>query len=248
MLLLTILEGIQEQLCKDGWSELLCSLDARAPNTSILHLDFRCSSPNSTTNQPPSLTVDAVSVDIRGPFTHGNQDLIGQVDRAIWKYFSVKIEAKEAQSQLIYQTALAGGYLHLLGSAVALFPQFRMSVGGMLVDIEPTDYHLDLHLRHLLVFRLGVLVTDIMKSVRLDSSSSTQRMSSSMPYAAAAILQFEVEHARGGRGLKTGAFAENVIDVSNIPHPLSNPMLTPFSISHCQKAPYWTGFRPLTVN
>jgi hypothetical protein len=236
--ILTLPKGIDEQLHDEGWTGPLHALDTPLLNTTVFYVDFRRSSPTTKLDRYPRV-VRATLKNVY-PFTHQNPSLVDQFDKLILSQFSVKLEAKEAASHLISFAALAGGYLRMLSTTVALGAQVRMSLDGIPLENELVGSDVDIHLRRFLFYRLGDLITAIMAPVRLDASSNTQTSSSSMPHAAAAILEFEVEHAKSG--LRQGAFSEHVTNVvSKLPFLYESPTLNSCRISLCQKAHSWTG-------
>ena len=155
---------------------------------------------------------------IQGTWRHRDHSLVFPFDNLMSQYFSVSLEPNEAQSELIFRAALTGGYLRVLSSTTSVTSGAWTSMDDTSVEVGVFNDQLNRDLRYLFILRLGDLIPPIMTAVRSgDFQSNVQAGSSDTVHAAAAVLHYEIQHAKSG--LRTGIFSEALVNVSKNPIP-----------------------------
>ncbi|KAH7385004.1 hypothetical protein BKA64DRAFT_681942 [Cadophora sp. MPI-SDFR-AT-0126] len=140
-------------------------------------------------------------IDINGTFDARS------FDKVVQDACTISLEGKEETSKTISHAILAGGYIHLLSSAISaeVLERFVTTVGGMVYANEPRRYYLETYIRYLAFCRLCELLYGCLNAIRFEDPSGQYQRDTLEAYAAAVILRYEVAYFK--RSLRYGALS-----------------------------------------
>lgn len=136
-----------------------------------------------------------LSLEYRGAFSSSNTLLVDSLDKEVLKNFSVDLRAKEGDSKLIPNAALALGYLNILcsSSKSTIAAEATTVYNGVNEHVDSLASFLEKRFRLLLFRRLAKLLEGVMVEVRAESPQEIALDDNLNIPAAAAILHYGVE-------------------------------------------------------
>jgi len=189
--------AILEQLFKNAPIGSLNSLDATGGDSNTLSLHIT-----------PSIgPVVEFSQLISGTYNTHNEVVMDGLD-GLGRKFSADLKAKDGDSQLVSTSALAGGFMYLLCSAVRVTEAANTSRDGWEVENEYTAYNIAAHFKYILICRLQELVGQILNTLRFEDPGLELPYHRSDAYAAGVILRCEVDYFKNS--IKNGHLRNHV--------------------------------------
>lgn len=148
-------------------------------------------------------------IDINGPFDPRSLDTV------VLEACAIPLRPKEGISETIHHAILAGGYIHLLSSAISadVLEHFVTTVDGTIYVEELRRYSLETYFRYVAFCRLCELLRGCLDAIRFEDKLRQYPRETLEAYAAAVILRYEVAYFR--RNLRHGALSKLAYHVSH---------------------------------
>ncbi|PVH81052.1 hypothetical protein DL98DRAFT_531512 [Cadophora sp. DSE1049] len=129
-------------------------------------------------------------IDIIAPFDTRNLDTV------VHEACAISLKGKDGASQTISSAILAGGYIHLLSSAISaeVVERFATTVDGIAYADGPRRYNLETNFKYLAFCRLCELLHSCLDAIRFEDPSGQYPRETLEAYAAAVILRYEVAY------------------------------------------------------